>query len=96
VLILEDVLYMESSGAYTLFTMKDSTKYTASKMLKVYIEALQNHPDFARIHRGHIVNKNYVKAVLRQKHKIFALMEDDKQLEVSPGLREGIYTILGR
>jgi two-component system, LytTR family, response regulator len=96
VLNLSDVLYLVSSGSYTIIKEKTGLKYTASKMLKVYADILENHPDFARIHRSCIVNKNFVKAIMRDKHKIYALMEDDEKLEVSPSLREEIYTILDK
>ncbi|MGF2414279.1 MAG: LytTR family transcriptional regulator DNA-binding domain-containing protein, partial [Ferruginibacter sp.] len=96
VLNLDEVLYMVSSGPYTIFKLKDGSKHTASKLLKIYYEILYNHPDFARIHRAHIVNKNFVKAILRNKHKITALMIDGEELEVSPQKREEIYEMIGK
>lgn len=96
VLNLEEVLYMISGGPYTIFKCKDGSKHTASKPLKVYYDALKEHPDFARIHRAHVVNKNHVKAVLRNKHKIIALMSDDAQLEITPLKRDEIYEMLGK
>jgi len=94
VLNLSEVLYMISSGPYTIIKSQDGSKQTASKLLKVYADALQNHPDFVRIHRAHMVNKNFVKAILRNKHKIAALMMDGAELEVSPQKREEIYSLL--
>lgn len=91
---LDEVLYMSSKGPYTEFKMADGSRHTSSKMLKIYYETLKNHPDFTRIHRANIVNKNYVKAILRKKHIITALMSDNTELEVSPQKREEIYRLL--
>lgn len=91
VLDLENVIYLTSSGSYTTFVTIDGAKHTASKLLKLYAEALENHPDFLRIHRGHIINKKFVKAILRNKHKTTVQMGDDEELEISPNKKDAIY-----
>lgn len=95
VLNLSEVIYMVSNGPYTIIKTTDGAKHTASKPLKIYYDALQNHPDFSRIHRAHFVNKFFVKAVLRNKHKIFAEMTDGEKLEITPLKRDEIYSMLG-
>lgn len=94
VINLSEVIYIVSKGQYTIFKTIDGAKHTSSKLLKVYFEALVNHPDFVRIHRAHIVNKNFVKAILRNKHIIAAEMVDGENLEVSPQKREEIYQLI--
>ncbi len=96
ILNLSDVLYFSASGPYTNFFTTDGTKYVSSKLLKIYVDALQKHPDFVRIHRSNMVNKNFVKAVLRDKHRINVLMTNGDELEISPQKREEIYDLLGR
>ena len=96
ILNLNEVLYFSASGPYTNFFTTDGTKYVSSKLLKIYVDALQHHPDFVRIHRSNMVNKNFVKAVLRDKHRINVLMTNGDELEISPQKREEIYELLGR
>ena len=96
ILNLTEVLYFSASGPYTNFFTIDGTKYVSSKLLKIYVDALQHHPDFVRIHRSNMVNKNFVKAVLRDKHRINVLMTNGEELEISPQKREEIYEMLGR
>jgi DNA-binding LytR/AlgR family response regulator len=83
VINLKDVTYLKSSSNYTTIKMLDGHKYTSSKHLKIYDEAVQTNPDFLRIHRSAIVNKNFVKAILRKGHKVSILMADGEILEVS-------------
>jgi two-component system LytT family response regulator len=91
---LDDVLYMISSGSYTIIKLANGTKLTASRLLKTYSDVLLSHPDFLRIHRAHLVNKQHIKAVLRSMHKVSLLMSDGDQLEVSPQKREEIYRLI--
>jgi two-component system LytT family response regulator len=94
ILNLSDVMYMVSNGPYTNITTVEKTKYVASKPLKVYFDAIGNHPDFSRIHRAHFVNKKFVKSVIRERHKIFAEMADKEKLEISPLKRNEIFEML--
>ncbi|MBS1511248.1 MAG: response regulator transcription factor [Bacteroidetes bacterium] len=95
VLNLDDVMYISSvGGPYCIFKCTDGNKYTASKILKVYAKILEGHPDFVRIHRAHIVNKKFAKAILRNKHAINLEMADGEELEISPQKREEIYQML--
>lgn len=83
VINLKDVTYLKSLSNYTTIKMNDGFKYTSSKHLKIYNMAIHTNPDFLRIHRSAIVNKNYVKAILRKGHKVSILMADGEKLEVS-------------
>lgn len=94
ILKLDEVLYMTSAGSYTVFKTIHGEKFTSSKLLKTYCDALQNHPDFIRIHRANLINKKYVKSILRDKHKIIIQMSNDEELEASTQKREEIYKLL--
>lgn len=83
VIKLKDVTYLKSSSNYTTIKMIDGHKYTSSKHLKIYDTAIHTNPDFLRVHRSAIVNKNFVKAILRKGHKVSILMTDGEILEVS-------------
>lgn len=91
VLSLDKVAYVVAEGTYSIFIMETGEKHTASKNLKLYAEILEQHPDFLRIHRSYIINKSHLKAIKRDGHSIFAVMNNDSELELSAGRREEIY-----
>lgn len=91
---LTEVLYFSACRSYTVIKCTEGRKFTSSKTLLTYADMLEGHPDFVRIHRAHFVNKSYVQAILREKHKIHAQMADGSELEVSPAKREDIYELL--
>lgn len=59
---LDDVAYLESSGSYTFFHLQDKQRYTKSKNLRYYEDALLSYMQFVRVHKSFIVNRKYVKA----------------------------------
>lgn len=90
ILQLEEVVHITSKGAYSEFKTLDGQKYTSSKNLRFFDDILKSHPDFVRIHRGSIINKNFLKAIIREQNNIRVIMSDETQLDVSPLRREEI------
>ena len=88
---LEDVLYMVGAGNYTKFTMVNGETHTSSKNLKVYDDAIKLHPNFIRIHRSYLVNKRYVKQIIKTNRQLwFVEMQNAEKLELSKGRIEEI------
>lgn len=90
ILHLSQVIYITSKGAYSEFITSEGQKHTSSKNLKFFDDVLANHLDFVRIHRGSIINKNYLKAILREPNALKAQMSDGNILEISLPRREEI------
>jgi len=65
---LKNVMYFTSKEGYTHIQMATGERHISSKYIKIYAEAIEGHPDFVRVHRSTIVNKNYIKAVVKQKN----------------------------
>lgn len=83
---LQDLLYMVGSGNYTKFIMLDGEVHTSSKNLKVYTDAIAHHPNFVRIHRSYLVNKNFVKQIHKTNNQQwFVQMTNNEKLELSKG-----------
>lgn len=88
---LEDLVLIEAKSNYSIFTMNDGSIYTSSRSLKVYADTIQSHPDFLRIHRSHIVNKNYIVSIIRNKqNKSFVVMHNKRELEIVSQKKENI------
>lgn len=96
VLGLSEIIYLRSSSNYTIIKMSDGTRHTSSRHLKTFSETIGSNPDFLRIHRSSIVNKNFVKAILRKGHKMSVLMKDNEELDVSAKKRDLILTELSQ
>jgi two-component system LytT family response regulator len=96
VLGLNDITYLKSSSNYTIIKMSDGSRYTSSKHLKVFSNTIESNPDFLRIHRSSIVNKNFVKAIFRKGNKITILMKDNEELDVSAKKKELILQELSK
>ena len=67
VVALNEVLYFQASDNYTFVVLNNGKKHIVSKPVKTYEEALRYNPDFLRIHRSYIVNKNFVSIIDRDK-----------------------------
>lgn len=82
---LSDVLYFTSVDRYTSIYMADGTKHISSKHLKIYIASLAGNTDFVRIHRSSVVNKNYVRSIVRDSklNQYYAVMANGQRLELS-------------
>jgi two-component system LytT family response regulator len=85
VIQLEEVLYFMANANYTIIVMKDGSRLTTSKTIKKYDEAIAEHPDFLRIHRSYIVNKNSVSSIIKKgkQHRFYVEMANNDRLEIS-------------
>jgi len=59
---LEDLVYLQSDGRYTIFFLKDGSKMVASRNLGEY-ESIIDKTKFFRIHNSYIVNLRYVVSI---------------------------------
>lgn len=82
---LSEVMYFTANKNYTEIFLKDGSKKTSSKNLKIYSDALANNQEFSRIHKSYIINKNFAKTILKnsKKHQVHVVMSDGKMLEMS-------------
>lgn len=88
---LQETMCLVGAGVYTKFSMIDGVIHTSSKNLKIYADALVHHPDFIRIHRSYLVNKNYVTQIHKTKNQQwFVEMKNKEKFELSKGRIEEI------
>ncbi len=82
---LSDIVYLESSGSYTIFFLKDKRRFIRSKNLKYFEETLMQYRHFIRIHKSYIVNRDQIKAYRKSSQELEFL--NDEILPVSIGYR---------
>lgn len=90
---IEDIVRMQAEGSYTLFVLKNGAQHMVSKILKEYEELFEELKDFVRIHRSHIINKNYIQKIIRSRNPIIE-MTDSVQIGVSPSKKDLIFNNL--
>lgn len=92
VIRLDEVLYFMANTNYTIIVMKDGSRLTTSKTMRIYDETIANHPDFLRIHRSYIINKNNVSSIIKRgkQHRFFVEMSNSDRLEISYARKDEI------
>lgn len=94
ILNLSEVLYFEASGSYTLVKTQGGASHLSSKLLQSYNDLLLHHPDFIRIQRSYLVNKNFIQSIHKNKRKNMVELSDGTQLEISTAMSKDIYNLL--
>lgn len=62
---LKDIMYITGVAGYTNIHLANGERIVSSKHLKVYTDVIGDHESFLRIHRSTLVNKQYIKTLLR-------------------------------
>lgn len=87
-----DIIRCESSNAYTQFFLSDGKNITVSKPIFEYEELLINY-DFIRCHQSHLVNKKFIKSLLKEDSG-YLLMDDNTRIPVSRNKKENVIKAL--
>lgn len=82
VLTIKDIVFCEAEDNFTRFQLLDGSKRLICRTLKFYEELLGDF-DFVRIHKSHLINRNYVAKYLKGKGGQVVMSTGDV-LELSP------------
>jgi len=89
---LENILYLESDGRYTIFHMKDQKNITSTKNLGEYVKIL-DPGIFFRIHRSYIVNLKHVNKISK-KDGGYCVLSNNSSIPVSRRKKEDLLRFL--
>lgn len=64
VIKFDDLMYINSSGKYSIFATSDNRKITSSNNIGSYTKELPNN-QFVRIHNSYIVNIEFIQTILK-------------------------------
>jgi two-component system LytT family response regulator len=78
---INDIVRCQAEKSYTLIIMKDGSEILPSRNLGEYESILDDY-GFIRVHRSHLINKNYIKRFIRGKISTL-LMEDGTNIPIS-------------
>jgi len=79
---LDDVMYIESDGVYSVFCMVDGTKVISSRNLGVFESRLSLY-NFYRIHHSVIVNVDHIATVEKGQNPSIRLKDGKTELSIS-------------
>lgn len=81
VLKVNDIMYCQSSGNYTTFSMKDRSEIIISKNLKYFETKLEVY-NFVRIHKSYLVNIDHIQQILKEDDGM-VLLSDETSLPLA-------------
>ena len=87
-----EIVRCESSNAYTKFYFIDSKSIMVSKPIFEYEELLNDY-DFIRCHQSHLVNKKFIKSLIKEDGG-YLLLEDNTRIPVSRSKKENVLKAL--
>ncbi len=90
---IENILRMESEGAYTRIVMAGGASHLASKNLGFYESQLAQH-DFTRVHHSHLINMRHVAKYVKGEGG-HVVMTDNALVDVSRRRKEEFMRRLG-
>ncbi len=90
---VDDIVYLQSEGRYTIFYTSKNTTLVSSKNLGEYEKVLA-HNHFFRIHHSYLVNVNYALNV-QKKDGAYLEIPNQKYLPISKRKTDLFYQFLG-
>ncbi|MGC4038148.1 MAG: LytTR family DNA-binding domain-containing protein [Chitinophagaceae bacterium] len=80
------IIRCESSNNYTTFYLTDDEKLVVSKPIYEYEELLNDY-GFLRCHQSHLVNKKFIRSIVKEDGG-YLLLEDGSQIPISKQKKE--------
>lgn len=87
-----DIIRCESSNVYTQFFLADGKNIMVSKPIFEYEELLANY-DFIRCHQSHLVNKKYIKSLVKEDSG-YLLLTDQSRIPISRSKKKMVLNAL--
>jgi two-component system LytT family response regulator len=91
---IDEIIRLESDGAYTTFYTKDKKKFLTSRTLATYEPQLLSH-GFFRIHHSHLINLNFVEKYQKGEGG-YVIMSDKSSVDVSRRKKDDFMKALGQ
>jgi len=79
---LNNIIYLNADGMYTRIVTTENKTHLISKPLKHFVNILSEHNCFYRTHRSYLINKNYIKQIVR-KEGGHIIMDNNEMVSVS-------------
>lgn len=81
---VDDILFLEAEGPYTIFHMVDKEVIKSSKSLGYYKKVLENKLNLVAVHRSYILNFSHIKEIIKDDDgEGLVIMSNGQNLEFS-------------
>ncbi len=90
---IDDIVRLESSGAYTLFHLKNGEQILITRTLKEFDDLL-SRDGFIRVHQSHLVNEQFIRSFVKSDGGYLKL-SDGSEIPVSSRKRSEVMRQLG-
>ncbi len=87
-----DIVRCESSNAYTEFFLTDGKSIVVSRPIFEYEELLSSY-DFIRCHQSHLVNKKFIKSLIKEDSG-YLLLDDGIRIPISRSKKDSVLKAL--
>lgn len=88
---ISTIIRLQADGNYTHVYLQDGTKHMVTKTLKEFEQNLSPY-QFARVHKSHLINLNFIKRYIRGEGGI-VVMSDNSEVEVSRRNKESFLAL---
>lgn len=91
---VKNIICLEADGSYTHVWLSDGSKLLVSKKLIFFEKVLANRKNFARVHRSHLVNFNFVskyskaESYLRMDNHLSIPVSKERKAEIEQQLKD--------
>jgi two-component system LytT family response regulator len=89
---VSEIIFFEADRAYTHVFLKNGSKITVSKPMRVFEEILNTRPFFFRPHRSYLINLNYMKKY--NKGDAVIVMDNNVNVSVSRERKQDFENLL--
>lgn len=79
---INKIIRVEADNNYTWFYLNDGNKIKYAHSLK-YVETILTHAPFLRVHKSHLINKNYIQHYDYYNNPNSVLMNDGTQIPIA-------------
>jgi len=86
--LVSDIIRCESKNSYTFIYLKNGEEILSSTAIHEYEILLENY-DFIRCHQSHLVNKNFVKSMIKKQGNFLGL-ENDFEVPISRQKKDSV------
>lgn len=81
VIKIDDILYLEADGSYCIIHLSNGNKITSSRNMKHIDILMEHHPDFLKVHKSYMVNKQHITSYIGAKNML--VMSNENTIPVT-------------
>ncbi|MCZ4243591.1 LytR/AlgR family response regulator transcription factor [Pedobacter punctiformis] len=90
----KDIICLKGDGSYTNIHLIDTEPIIVSKNLFFFEQLLEKRPEFLRVQKSYIINKNHIKEINKQ-GGIKLIMKGDIHVPISNSMKDVVMEIIG-